>query len=475
MHIHFVTGRLAEHALEKTLSTLAPASDFTYSVDVLKITVAALMTPQWIAERIRPPANADRIILPGYCLGELTPIESLTGLPVERGPRDLRRLPEHFGRKTENEGYGEYSIEILAEINHAPLLSRPELIKQAQSLHKSGANLIDLGCNPGQTWSEVADAVHALRDLGLRVSIDSLNPAEIEPAVKAGAELVLSVNSTNRERAVDWGCEVVAIPDVPQNLAGLAHTIDFLADAGVKLRVDPILEPIGCGFAESLGRYLEVRRRWPDAEMMMGIGNLTELTDVDSAGINVLLLGFCAELGINSVLTTEVINWARTSTRECDLARRLVHFAVEQSIPPKNLESDLVLLRDPRLLLADPAELARLAQELKDSNYRMFTDEEKIHLVSAGLHLQDADPFVLFEQLLSARPDKVDSSHAFYLGFEMCKALTAITLGKQYEQDESLRWGYLTKEEKHHRLNRRRASQEPANESQLTKEDSEES
>ena len=97
------------------------------------------------------------------------------------------------------------------------------------------------------------------------------------------------------------------------------------------LRIDPVLEPIGFGFAASLGRYLEVRRRYPDAEMMMGIGNLTELTDVDSAGVNVLLLGFCQELGIRSVLTTQVINWARTSVRECDLARRLMHHAVHAS------------------------------------------------------------------------------------------------------------------------------------------------
>ena len=468
MHIHFVTGRLAEHALEKMLRTLAPEIGFTYSIDVLKITVAALMTPQWISDRIKPPENTDRIILPGYCLGELTPIETSTGLPVERGPRDLRRLPEHFGRKKENQGYGEYSIEILSEINHAPLLSLPELIRQAQRLHAAGANLIDLGCNPGQTWAEVGDAVKALRDVGLRVSIDSLNPDEIEPAVKAGAELVLSVNSSNRERAVDWGCEVVAIPDVPQNLEGLAETIDFLADARVKLRIDPILEPIGCGFAASLGRYLEVRRRWPDAEIMMGIGNLTELTDADSAGINVLLLGICAELGIHSVLTTEVINWARTSTRECDLARRLVHYAVEQSIPPKNLESDLVLLRDPRLLPVDPQEMKHLSKVIKDNNYRMFTDEEDIHLISSDLHLQNADPFLLFDQLMKSKPGNIDPSHAFYLGFEMCKALTAITLGKQYEQDEALRWGFLTREEKHHRLSGRKRSKSDKEESDDT-------
>ena len=122
--------------------------------------------------------------------------------------------------------------------------------------------------------------------------------------------------------------------------------IDKLATAGVRLRIDPVLEPIGFGFAESLGRYLQVRERYPDAEMMMGIGNLTELTDADSAAINVVLLGFCEELAIRSVLTTQVINWARSSVRECDLARRLVHHSIANRVLPKHLEPRLVMLRD---------------------------------------------------------------------------------------------------------------------------------
>ena len=117
-------------------------------------------------------------------------------------------------------------------------------------------------------------------------------------ATRAGAELVLSVNSTNVEQAADWGVEVVVVPDVPSTLEGFEATLERLAHNGVPHRLDPVLEPIGFGFAASLGRYLDVRRRYPDAEMMMGVGNLTELTDVDSAGVNVMLLGFCQEVGI---------------------------------------------------------------------------------------------------------------------------------------------------------------------------------
>src|SRR5262249_43404139 len=155
---------------------------------------------------------------------------------------------------------------------------------------------------------------------------------------RGGAELVLSVNGTNAERARDWGCEVVAIPDEPATLGGLAQTVERLTADGVPFRIDPVLEPIGLGFAASLGRSFEVRRRYPKAEMMMGIGNLTELTDVDSAGINVVLLAICQELGVRSVLTTEVINWCRSSVREVDLARRLVHYACTRRVLPKHIE-----------------------------------------------------------------------------------------------------------------------------------------
>ena len=451
-HIHFVTGRLAEYALRSTLKPLAEAAGFDYSVAVMPISVAALMTPAWIARHIAPPPEATRIVLPGYCAGDTGPIAQRVRAPIEFGPRDLRQLPEFFGRSgSPQHPYGDYDIQVLAEINHAPRLGLDQIRRQARQLAADGADLIDVGCEPGDPWPGVGDCVRALRDDGHRVSIDSWNPAEIEPAVRAGAELVLSVNRANRAAARDWGCEVVAIPDDISTLAGLDETVEILSTAAVPFRIDPILEPIGFGFAASLGRYLEVRRRYPAAEMLMGIGNLTELTDVDSAGVNVLLLGFCQEQGIRSVLTTQVINWARSSVRECDLARRLVHYAVQHHVPPKHLEPRLVTLRDPKLHEFGAAHFEQLAAQLKDHNYRLFAEGGRIHLVCAGLHLEAADPFQLFEQLMATQPKNVDPSHAFYLGYELAKAITALTLGKEYRQDEALDWGHLTVAEQSHR------------------------
>jgi dihydropteroate synthase len=373
-------------------------------------------------------------------------------VPVERGPRDLQRLGDFFGQQPVAGDYGAYTIEIIAEINHAPRLPLGQIVGEAAQLRADGADVIDVGCDPGEPWSGVAEVVRALVEAGHRVSIDSMNVREIEPAVRAGAELVLSVNSTNRAAAPDWGCEVVAVPDEPSTMAGLQETVEYLAQRGVPLRIDPIIEPIGFGFAASLGRYLEVRRNYPDAEMMMGIGNLTELTDADSGPINVLLLGFCQELGIHSVLTTQVISWAQSSVRECDLARRLVHYADRHRTLPKRVEPRLVMLRDCDVARHGEEMFARLAEQIKDHNVRIFAEDRLLHAITAGVHATESDPFALFAKLQAAAPRPIDASHAFYLGYEMAKAVTALTLGKEYRQDEALDWGFLTRPEQHHRL-----------------------
>ena len=454
-HYHFVTGRLAERAVRAVVDRLAAEHGFDYSVGVMPITVAALMTPKWLLRRLEIPADATHLILPGFLESAADEIRSGTPIPVFFGPKDCRALPEWFGGRAEPPDLSDYVTDIIAEINHAPRLSAEELVVRARSLREQGADVIDIGCEPGQRSPHIGDIVARVADEGLRVSIDTFDPWEAAEATRRGASLVLSVNSSNREAAVDWGSEVVAIPDSPEDEISFQETIEFLATRNVPMRLDPILEPIGMGFAESLARYAATRRRYPDAEMMMGIGNLTELSDVDSAGVNLLLLGICAELRIHSVLTTQVINWARSSVRECDIARRLVHHATRYSTPPKRLSDQLVMLRDPKLRPYPDEVLAGLAESVKDNNYRLFAQDGRIHLISAGLHLSDEDPFRLFDRLLErAESDNVDRGHAFYLGFEMAKAVTALTLDKQYEQDRALRWGFLTREEDHHRIAR---------------------
>jgi dihydropteroate synthase-like protein len=446
----FVTGRLAEPSLRRVVEKLGPQAQFEPEIAVLPISVAALLTTEWVAAHLNAPPGTERIVLPGYCRGAAEDVAAACGVPVVHGPKDLRDLPEYFGQ---SEGppsdYGAYDIEILAEINSAPGLAREELLQLARRYRKDGADVIDLGCDPGPAWSGVGDAVRALRDEGLRVSIDSMNAIEIAAAARAGAEAVLSVNASNRVAASDWGIEVVAIPDEPGNLMGLDATVEHLQKRGVPFRIDPVLEPIGFGFAKSLSRYIETRRRYPDAAMLMGVGNLTELTDVDSAGINVLLAGICQELGMRSVLTTEVIPWCRSCIRELDVARRLVAHAVRRRVLPKKLDQRLVVLRDPKVRELGESSLGELAAGITDSNYRLFAERGELHAMNGAMHVRGTDPFALFAAMIERDP-AITPQHAFYLGYELAKAVTALTLGKNYTQDQALQWGMLSKPEEPH-------------------------
>ncbi len=458
--VALVTGTLAEPALRRIAGELAESGAYEPKVIVLNIQVAALMTVEWVAKKLTLPSDEgrsiERVIVPGYCRGDLRMLSDKLGVTVERGPQNLHDLPRFLGRaeRTATGDYGPYDIEIIAEINHAARMPIDNLLAMAEQYRNDGADVIDIGCDP-QTdrpaWADVGVIVHALRERRMRVSVDSFHADEVKAAAKAGAELVLSVNSTNRDHAPQWqsvsdqSVEVVAIPDTPSDLDSLDATVQFLAANDVPFRIDPIIEPIGFGFAASLGRYLEVRRRYPDAELMMGIGNLSEMTEVDSAGVNMLLVGFCQELGIRSVLTTQVINWCRSAVREIDIARRVMHFAANRASPPKHIDERLVMLRDPKQRAMTGDELNELAKQLTDRNVRLFAEAGLLHAMNKDVHAVGDDPFDLFDQL-----GIDDPSHAFYLGYEMAKAVTALTLGKNYVQDEPLRWGMLTRAERTH-------------------------
>ncbi len=441
--ILFVTGRLAEVSLRELLATLAPKAGFEYDVAVLGISVAALMSVDFVARKLDAPQAIDRVLLPGWCGGDLESLAQKFGARFERGPKDMFDLPEYFGgRAKSSPDLSRYDIEILAEINHAPRLSDQELLAQAEKYRQDGADVIDLGCIPDERWPRVGEVTRLLCSEGFRVSIDSFDRNEVEGAVEAGAELVLSCNSSN----IDWlsGCdaELVVIPDQPQDADSLQRTIEQLTAAGRRVRIDPILEPIGFGFAASLARYFEARRRWPDAAMMMGIGNLTELSEVDSAGLNFLFAAICQELGIYSVLATEVAQWCRSAVKEFDLARRVMRHAVTNRVLPKHVNSQLVMLRDVKVHEMGEAGLCRLAEQIRDANFRIFVERGELHLLNRDGHWHGTDPFELFDEITRTVP--IDSAHSFYLGYELAKATTALTLGKQYRQDEALQWGCLT-------------------------------
>jgi dihydropteroate synthase-like protein len=415
---------------------------FAYDVSVLKITVAALMTTEWIARSLSVPEGTDLVLIPGLCEGDTRALAGKVGVPVEKGPKDLREIPAYFGRAAANRAYGAYDIEILAEINNAPRLSRAEILTAAEAFRADGADVIDVGCTPGRSFPDLGAVVRELVDAGLRVSIDTFDPFEIRAAVEGGAELVLSVNGSNAAVLADLagsGARVVVIPDLGASLDTLDPTLDAAAKWNVPVLIDPVLEPIGHGFMASLERYAETRRRHPQAEMLMGVGNLTELTAADSTGVNALLIAVCQELGVRAVLTTEVIPWARGSVREIDVARRLMHYAITERTIPKHVDDRLVTVKDPSVLTYSESELRALQAAITDPNYRIFADRDAITVFNAERFVRGTDIQDIFAQL-----DVHEPSHAFYLGKELARASLAVTLGKTYRQEGALSWGYMT-------------------------------
>jgi dihydropteroate synthase len=436
----FVTGRLAEPALRRVLEEMHPP--FQAEVAVLKITVAALMTTAWIARFLEVPAGTDLVLLPGLVEGETGDLSERHGVRVEKGPKDLREIPRYFGQAAAAADYGTYDIEILAEINNAAKLSREQIRAAAEYFQASGTDVIDIGCTPGLAFPALGEIVRELRAAGMRVSVDSFEPSEIRMAVEAGAELVLSVNGSNRDVARELaggGARVVAIPDFGEGIDTLPATIEVLERWGIGYLIDPVIEPIGFGFTASLERYAEVHRRYPGVGQMMGVGNITELTSADTTGVHALLLAIAQETGVRAVLTTEVIPWARGAVREIDIARRLMFHAVHHRTLPKNVDDRLLTVKDPVILEYDEAELRRLHAAVKDSNFRIFADRTTITVFNDELFVRGTDIQEIFAQL-----GVEEATHAFYLGRELAKARLAITLGKTYRQEGALAWGYLT-------------------------------
>ncbi len=438
----FVTGRLAEPALRRTLAEMAPA--FAYDVAVMKITVAALMTTPWIARFLVVPVGTDLVLIPGLCEGDPGVIAARAGggVRVEKGPKDLHQIPEYFGRGAAARDYGAYGIEIVAEVNNAPRLEREAVRREADHYRASGADVIDIGCTPGREFPGLADTVRELVDAGMRVSVDSFDAGEIRTAVAAGAELVLSVNRSNLDVARDFtgtATRVVVIPDFGEGLETLEPSIAALERWGVSYLIDPVIEPIGFGFFASLERFAEVRRRHPTAPLLMGIGNITELTAADTTGVNAVLIAICEELGVRAVLTTEVISWARGVVREVDIARRLMHHAVARQTLPKGVDDRLVTLKDPTIRVYPEAELRELQARVTDPNFRIFADRDVITVFNDEIFVRGTDIHEIFAQL-----GVDEATHAFYLGRELMKARLAVTLGKNYRQEGALEWGYLT-------------------------------
>ena len=439
-NILFITGKLAEKNLKKILDCIEE-KDFSYEIRNLNINVAALLTTEMIYRRIGNVDNFSKIILPGKVRGDIDELAKKLKTKIERGPEDLKDLPVMFGGNPLKYDLSKYEVHIFAETTDAPNMKIQEIISMANYYRDNGADIIDIGCLPNKPFPHLSETIQELKRQDFYVSIDSHLDKELILGGKSGADYLLSIKSDNFYILDEVDSYPILIPK-DGDMVSLYDCIDRCIENKRIFIADPILDPINYGFTQSITRYSELRKRYPDIHIMMGTGNVTELTHADTTGMTMILMGIISELKINHILTTEVSKHCRTVIKESDLARRIILAASLGNTTPKHINSGLLTTHEEDPIRYNAQEVEELFEQVKDSSYRIMNTDDGVNLFNKkGLQVA-IDPFDFFEKIDVGD----DTGHAFYLGVELARAQIAHQLGKTYEQDEELKWGCLVDE-----------------------------
>lgn len=436
--------------------------------------IASFLTPHRLRELIgRKPY--DLVIVSGMCTASFESVERETGVPVYRGPRhaaDLalilpalpsltlsRTIPadeflarqkagEALRRVQEIEGLagsdflirgvkicGGSRMKVLAEIMDAH--QREDLREVVERFFLQGADIVDLGFGFDATPGDVAQAFSALDGIDRPLAADTQDPDLIRAAL-CRADIILSLQEENIPKVAkdiaDAGAAAVIVP----GKSTLPENISLAQDAGVRCIIaDPLLQPVGSGLVASLKNFR--KRRYP---LFFGAGNIAELLDADSTGINALLAGMAMEVGASILFTSEHSDKTRGSVREMRQATEMMVLAKDRPYP-KDLGIDLLVLREKRRRREPPLEYETIvpAQEMPDDieydpkgNFRIGIEGDHIIAVIhgkavTGTRWQDVFHTILLQGNVSL-PD-----HAGYLGRELYKAELAIRYGRSFEQD----------------------------------------
>ena len=439
-NILFITGKLAEKNLKKILDCIEE-KDFSYEIRNLNINVAALLTTEMIYRRIGNVDNFSKIILPGKVRGDIDELAKKLKIEIERGPEELKDLPVMFGGNPLKYDLSKYEVHIFAEITDAPNMKIQEIISMANYYRDNGADIIDIGCLPNKPFPHLSETIQELKRQDFYVSIDSHLDKELILGGKSGADYLLSIKSDNFYILDEVDSYPILIPK-DGDMVSLYDCIDRCIENKRIFIADPILDPINYGFTQSITRYSELRKRYPDIHIMMGTGNVTELTHADTTGMTMILMGIISEIKINHILTTEVSKHCRTVIKESDLARRIILAASLGNTTPKHINSGLLTTHEEDPIRYNTQEVEELFEQVKDSSYRIMNTDDGVNLFNKkGLQVA-IDPFDFFEKIDVGD----DTGHAFYLGVELARAQIAHQLGKTYEQDEELKWGCLVDE-----------------------------
>lgn len=517
MKVLLVTGQLAEDIVK----CYAQESKIQTEVFALKIPVAAFLTPETITQALKnvKVKDFDAILVPGLVRGDTKVVSDAVGTPTFKGPRYAADLPtvldlmgevklstvtpacellrEKLQQKALQElesveknrvallkkpgnllikdlAFGrDFPMRVMAEIVDAALMPDSELQRLAKKYVGLGASIIDVGMVAGESRpADAKRAVEAVKQaVDVVVSIDSLNPKEIQAAVLAGADLVLSLDAGNVDEIAPFvkDVAVVAIPTnqregffpkkADERVLFLEEIIQKANKLGVtKIIADLVLEP--SNVLESMIAYREFASRNPAVPVFVGVSNVTELIDADSVGVNAILARLSSEVGAGIILATEKSDKAKGTVKEEVAASRMMFLAKKRDSVPKDLGFDLLVLKDKRnreepyckeaeLGAQVVAAIEKLEPAPLDSTgmFKIVVDRTEETIVALHFTTVQMDKPVnvvkgktaetvyakILELGLVARLD-----HAAYLGSELAKAEIALKTGKEYIQDSVL-------------------------------------
>ncbi|MBN1763348.1 MAG: dihydropteroate synthase-like protein [Methanomicrobia archaeon] len=513
MRVVLATGRKAEEMVKAAVkAATVSAPQITCEVLTQSLNIAAFSTPRSLKKALEncdasEKIGRDLILVSGFCTADFSDLEKEIATPIRLGPRHAydidealqfveevefsphtpadvflaekrranakqqldeleRRVRETFSVKGVKIGGGA-RMKVCAELVDATLMTEDAIARMVEHYLKSGADILDIGVHIGATHAEVDSAVQAALAFApdVPISIDTLDPELIRVGIENGVDMVLSLNKDNIPAVGDVVAErdvaAVVIPDsegTHESLESLLANLKMAEEHGItRIIADPLLNTIGYGIAESLYNYYRFRLQERDTPLFFGIGNVTELTDADSIGINATLAGIASELCADILFTTECSDKARGSVRELRIASEMMILSKARGSAPKDVGIDLLTLKekrrkpvksiphDEKFIVAtrnetwnlDPKGCFRISIGEVDGAGK--EDDKMIcaqHSPSGrriiGKSAQEIMDTILRLDLVSRL------EHASYLGKELAKAELALRLDRSYEQDETL-------------------------------------
>ena len=495
MNILVATGHLAEQTVRLAVRSKA-------DVLVIDTDVAAFITPRKLLTALKEQQASgnlsdtyDLIFVPGLVSGNFSNVAKELGSEIYLGPKhayDLEYVVSFAGKvdfsttipacelltnvrrdmafdtvkniETNANALmhigkmklgGSARMKVMAEVVDATGLDTHVLSERIISFIKKGADIIDLGASLNATPDDVERAIKTARKVSsVPISIDTLDPELLNRALDIGVDIVLSLNSSNIDKighkVADSGAVAVVIPDTGAGIESLIENIRAAQEAGItRIIADLVLDPIGHGIAGSIVRYHEFNQKFPDIPLFFGVGNVTELIDADSAGVNAAFCGIAADVGASILFTPEFSNKTQGSIHELKIASEMMVLAKERDSSPKDLGIDLLVLKEKRR--REDSTIPSGAIDAKGAGSWRVDPAGCVKIeispdLSSGaggkIIARHKDACIVGETASEVLDTLIDMElvstlgHAGYLGRELKKAEFALQFNRSYAQDD---------------------------------------